>query len=618
MSLSKLTESMIRAGATEQSFQRGQEYYHAGAISNGSIQGNMLSSECEGTSAPFYGVRVTLDEGGIASASCTCPYEFGGYCKHIVALLLAYLHQPKQFVVRKEPSELLADLDRDELMALLTGLLRDRPELYDWIEAALAVPSAQGKPSKKKRKPVDIEVHRRRIRNILHSLDGMRMSEAYWHVGGLVHGLDEVREAAMKFLEAGDAESALEILLALAEEAGHGIEFIDDSDGELGGFMSDLGLPLAEAILSLDLNTVEREKLRLRLEKLDRQLRDYGLEEGIAAGRQALETGWGEPSSGRSAPVARATRAYQEDEYDDEDDDEYDDEDDEEYEDEYEAHGYDEAETWPDDYGSTLTTAKLNVLERQGRTDEYLALCETTGQHLRYALKLCDLKRIPEAVAHARKHLTDAEEALRLAERLRESKHIDEALAIGERGLKLKGSKAQLGSWLGALEEAQGRTKQALPAWLAALADHPSLNTYKTVKRLAGSRWNKLQPDVMKALEKSYEKMPLAEVLIFEQEWDEAIKVAERRDVWYTVVEFVADAVIKHRPEWVVKISLKQAERLMTEVKSKNYPIAASWLKRAKKAYQELGQTAEWQAYLGKTKEKYKRRPALQAQLRQL
>jgi uncharacterized Zn finger protein len=213
---------------------------------------------------------------------------------------------------------------------------------------------------------------------------------------------------------------------------------------------------------------------------------------------------------------------------------------------------------------------------------------------------------------------TTAEESLQVARRLRESRLVAEAIEIGEQGLKLKGSKAGLGEWLGSVEEAQGRTKQALTAWLAAFGENPSLEIYKTVQRLAGSDWGSLRPGVMKKLCKSYDKQVLAEVLLLEEEWDEAIKVAEGRDVWYPVVEIVADGVLSHRPEWVARISLKHAERLMTEAKSKNYPIAAGWLKRAKQAYKLLGKTDEWKKYLDEIKEKYKRRPALQNQLARL
>jgi uncharacterized Zn finger protein len=105
MNLPKLTESIIHAGASDQSYQRGYALWQDGAISNTVIQGNLLLGECEGTSAPYYDVRIELDEGGIRTVYCSCPYEFGGYCKHIVALLLAYVHQPKQLPnVRPRPS----------------------------------------------------------------------------------------------------------------------------------------------------------------------------------------------------------------------------------------------------------------------------------------------------------------------------------------------------------------------------------------------------------------------------------------------------------------------------------------------------------------------------------
>ncbi len=602
MALPKITESIIRAGATPESFRRGEEYYRDGAISNTVIQGALLSGECAGTYAPYYRVQVELDEADIAEASCTCSYEYGGYCKHIVALLLAYLHHPKSFTARQAPAELLADLDHSALVAILTGLMQEQPELCDRIEALTSVPSK----SRKKRKKVDIEVYRRHIIGIVHSLDGMRMSEAYWHVGNLANQLREVQQSAMKFLDAGDAETALEILLVLLEEASRAIEYIDDSNGELGGYVSDLGTPLAEAILSMELSQVERAKLAGRLEKLIRYAGNYGMEGNLYIAVQAAKFGWEELPE---KTMPRKTEPARDE------DDEWDEDEDWDEEDEYESRERD----WPGVAGfGDLTEAKLNVLERPGRAQEYLALCKKEGRHLRYALKLCDLGQISDAVKHARKYLTSAEEVLQVARRLRESRLVAEALEVGEHGLKLKGPKAGLGEWLGPVEEAQGRTKQALAARLVAFPEHPTLESYKTIKRLAESGWQRLRPEVMAKLRRSYDQRVLAEVFLLEEEWEEAIKVAEGRDVWYTVVETVADGVMTHRPEWVAKISLKHAERLMAEVKSKNYPIAAGWLKRAKQAYKLLGKTDEWKKYFGEIKEKYKRRPALQNHLSRL
>ena len=122
----------------------------------------------------------------------------------------------------------------------------------------------------------------------------------------------------------------------------------------------------------------------------------------------------------------------------------------------------------------------------------------------------------------------------------------------------------------------------------------------------------------MTSLRRSGDNTALAEVLIEEKDWDAAIKVADGRGVWYDVVERVADAVLPHRPEWVAQTSRKHAERLMVEPKSQNYPLAAAWLKRAKQAHAALGQMAEWHEYLVRVKDKYRRRPALQAQLHEL
>ncbi len=608
MSLPKLTESIIRSGAAAQSFQRGQAYYQEGAISNTSRQGHILRGKCAGTQEPFYQIQVELDEAGIAQTHCSCPYEYGGYCKHLVALLLTYVHHPKRFTLRQEPAELLADLSQEDLVALVTKLLQDKPELYDWVEAAISVPPSSSKTAKKKRKKVDAEVYRRQVSGIVHSLDRMRASEAYWQVGGLVGELRQVQATAMKFLDAGDADTALTILLTLLEESSRGIEFIDDSNGELGGFVGSLGQPLAEAILYLDLNAIERTKLADRLTRLIQYADDYGMEGDLDLAIQAAQFGWEELPPGRGVQ-RQVTDEEADDEWiEDEEEEEWDDED------------FQTSDAWGQSTSpfGDLTEAKLNVLERQGRTDEYLALCQKAQRHLRYALKLCDLKRVPEAIKHAKKHLASADEAQQLAERLRSLKHITEALEIGERGLKLKGPKAALGEWLGPVEEAQGRNAQALAAWRAAFPENPSLETYKTLKRLADAGWKKLRPELMAKLKGSYHKQVLAEVLLFEEEWDEAIKVVEGRDVWYPVVETVADAVLPHRTEWVVQISLKHAERLMAEPKSKNYPIAAEWLKRAKKAYALLGQTDEWRAYLRKVTEKYQCRPALQAHLQRL
>lgn len=590
-----ITESAVRALATPESFLRGKEYYEQDAISNAPIQGNLLTADCAGTSAPFYRVRVELDDAGIRSADCTCPYEYGGFCKHIVALLLHFSHDPKEFATRQAPAEMLAELDRDDLLALVTKLVERDPTLYDFVQAALAKPARAGKSRRKKPDP---DVYRRRIRQVLHSLDGMRMSEAYWHVGELASELRGFVETAREFLDHGDADTALAILLTLLEEVGEGIEYIDDSDGQLGGLANELGLPLAEAILSLELSEVERQKLVQRLEELDSQLGDYGIETALPVALRAARYGWNKAPDDETAEDEEDERAedWQDDGYDDE---------------------ADEYLTFSAPLGE-LVEAKLNVLERQGKVDEYLAMCRQEGRDLRYTLKLCELGRVEEAIKFAAGHLKDAEEALELARKLRELQRTDEAIEIARRGLKLQGSKARLGAWLGPIEESRGEAERAYAAWRAAFAEQPTLDTYETLKRLAGRAWKERRPGIMAVLKKSGDGQTLAEVYLSEEEWDEAVEVASKRGVWYAVVATVADGVIEHRPEWVIRASVREAEELIARTQSKYYAHAAEWLARAKKAYARLGRTDDWRAYLEGLKAKYSRRPALQEQLRRL
>ena len=80
----------------------------------------------------------------------------------------------------------------------------------------------------------------------------------------------------------------------------------------------------------------------------------------------------------------------------------------------------------------------------------------------------------------------------------------------------------------------------------------------------------------------------------------------------------MADAVVAHRPDWVIRVAIKQAEGLIEKTQSNLYPAAARWLERAKKVYQLNNRSAEWMAYIGDLRMKYARRPSLQKAIAEL
>ena len=59
-------------------------------------EGETLAAEVVGTYV--YHVEVAVRPDGI-EAHCTCPYDWGGYCKHIGALILKWIHSPGAFIV---------------------------------------------------------------------------------------------------------------------------------------------------------------------------------------------------------------------------------------------------------------------------------------------------------------------------------------------------------------------------------------------------------------------------------------------------------------------------------------------------------------------------------------
>ncbi|HEX8600020.1 MAG TPA: SWIM zinc finger family protein [Chloroflexia bacterium] len=136
--LSKIDEEQVRSLATPKSFERGYEYLQAGAVQIVVLRGNRLFAEVAGSEYDPYRVTVELSKKRIAKANCTCPYEFGGICKHIVATLLAYIQTPEEIEHRQPIEELIAPLSSEQLRDLITALVQEQPQLADLIEDELS------------------------------------------------------------------------------------------------------------------------------------------------------------------------------------------------------------------------------------------------------------------------------------------------------------------------------------------------------------------------------------------------------------------------------------------------------------------------------------------------
>ena len=87
MSILPLSQEMIRLYATSKSWQRGEAYYHDGYVRRVVQRGNSIAAEVEGNDIRPYQVSIGFDGEELGTVYCSCPYDYGGCCKHIVAKL---------------------------------------------------------------------------------------------------------------------------------------------------------------------------------------------------------------------------------------------------------------------------------------------------------------------------------------------------------------------------------------------------------------------------------------------------------------------------------------------------------------------------------------------------
>jgi len=487
---------------------------------------------------------------------------------------------------------LLSGLNREQLQSLLLKLAEQETSLISTIEKQVAllqnVPAQPTTPSPKPPLAVDTKAVRRQVRSSIHSLDRMRSSEAYWHVGAVVGEIGQLVEQAWALIKADDGRQALAVLEAITEEYMSEWENLDDSDGEASGFFSDLGPAWTEAILSADLTREEREQWADQFAAWQAELDDYGVDEAFDAPQTAALDGWDYPALQR---VLQGTITEQ-------------------------GAWEGEAPYNADD----LTEARLNILERRGRLQEYLYLAEAEGHTQEYVTMLVRLGRVEEAISYGRRYLATPEEALALAKALYEHGEHEQSLLIAEHGLRLEGRKASLAKWLRDQAWSMGEKTRALTAAEVAFRDEINLENYQCVAEIAGERWPERRTELLDYTRKTRSSYPKGHIEVFLHEGliDDAITALDPY-ASHTLVEQVVDTALQSQSQldWVIQACRKQAEYIMDRGKAELYNSAATWLAKARKAYHLQGRKEEWQTYLDELLSqhgrKYKLVPMLKA-----
>jgi uncharacterized Zn finger protein len=568
MTIPSLSELTIRHHSTSQSFDRGEAYYRSKAVVALIQRGNTIQAEVEGSEVENYRVSIGFDAGGITSALCTCPYEFEGWCKHIVAALLTCARQPKAIEHGPTLAELLDRLDLEQTRRLLQALVNKQPDLIDEIDryvslSVVTLPSQPQSSEAPRRTTIDAAAFRRQVKHILR--EGLRHLEDGYEEDPISDDLQEVIDKATAFSERGDGNNAIAILEAITDTCADEWDELSDYGADSETIVYSLNNAWTEAILSAELTDLEKANLHENLRKWEGELReDFGMS------LEALHQGWDYP------PLQRVLQGN------------------------ITARGVWDGEA--PNFADDLAVVRLRILDRQNRQEEYLYLSEAEGQALLYLTKLVSLGRIDAAMAAAKSQMAGAGEAFALAQALRDRDRLAEALNIARAGLNLPGYNIyDLADWTSDLAEGLGDRATAMTARTSAFKARPSFRDYRKAEELAGEAWSTVRSDLLHTLRQFPDwQAEEAKVDIFLHEGliDDAIDTV-KIDSYYRseLVHRVMEAAIPHRPEWVIENGCKRAEQIMDAGKSDRYLDAVEWLQRVRDTYLQQGRRSEWIAY---------------------
>ncbi len=118
-----ITHHSLEGMASPESFARGEDYYHYDSVENLVFDGQQFTAKVRGT----YPYQVEISGSPADTYThCSCPYDWGGICKHIVAVGLAILDS--KFKDESDEYENTVELGSESVSLKNFSALFDRTE----------------------------------------------------------------------------------------------------------------------------------------------------------------------------------------------------------------------------------------------------------------------------------------------------------------------------------------------------------------------------------------------------------------------------------------------------------------------------------------------------------
>src|SRR5260370_4355232 len=217
-----LSEADIEAVSDDARLRKGYDDYFQHAIVEPTLSESVLRGFCHSSSGSPYRVEATLLPAGdksthkVVYAGCSCPR--GGFCKHLVALLLTWINQRERFVVRSGLMARLEEKSREELLALLEQLVQRQLDIEPMVELLTELPlatPAQGKnrPGRGKERTLDPSTIQSQVDSAFYNA-----GEGWGAASRVAAELERLYDIGKSFAEAGEWANAQGVYATVAEE----------------------------------------------------------------------------------------------------------------------------------------------------------------------------------------------------------------------------------------------------------------------------------------------------------------------------------------------------------------------------------------------------------------
>ncbi len=564
-----LSEELIRRYATSKSWQKGEDYYFNGCVRSIVERGDMITAEVAGNHYKPYQVNISFENEELNTFYCSCPYDYGGICKHQVATLLVCLREPQKLESRSTIDEILDRLNEVQTQALIQKLVAKKPELIDDIEyfADRIAPPVTVSASQTESTTRKVTVNANKIRSQVYHIirDAERAFEygEYEEEDIATEEVENLIDEVQEFINQGDNWNAITMLTAITEACVENWHFVEEYGIECDDVAYTLNQVWTEVILDTkDISQAEKVDLETNFELWRNEWGDY-----FDMAKTALSQGW------EYTPLQQILQGNI-------------------------------VSLWSGEiphYADRLALLRLQILKQQNKFTEYLYLADATGLVAEYLTMLASLDRVSEAMEYAQSKMNTMEQALAFSKSLVYEQNAQaEALAIAKRGLNLPGNcQHNLAAWMGEVAEEIGDTATAIEGKIKAFQEEPSFSKYRKIEELAAENWINIKQKVLAALAKSSSwgiKEAKVDIYLYEGLIDKAISVV--KDTNYNhLIKKVMDAAMSTHSDWVISNASKRAESIMNEGKAKYYDTAIEWLKKVRQAYISEDRKREWSDY---------------------